>query len=134
MKAAKKGEKDRGWTYRRAGVDVAAGNRAVRRLAPLAAATRRPGVIGGIGGFGGLFSLPAGKYRSPVLVAATDGVGTKLKIAFALDRHDTVGVDLVAMSVNDILVQGAAEIQDYICHGGKIDVQVIDKFLGCHAL
>jgi phosphoribosylformylglycinamidine cyclo-ligase len=78
----------------------------VRRLAPLAAATRRPGVIGGIGGFGGLFAVPP-RLKRPVLVAATDGVGTKLKIAFALDRHDTVGIDLVAMSVNDILVQGA---------------------------
>ena len=113
------GGKVGGWTYRKAGVDVAAGNRAVRKLAPLAAATRRPGVIGGIGGFGGLFSLPAEKYRSPVLVAATDGVGTKLKIAFALDRHDTVGIDLVAMSVNDILVQGAEPLffLDYIACG-----------------
>ncbi len=106
------------WTYRRAGVDIAAGNEAVRLLAPLAASTRRPGVIGGIGGFGGLFALPA-RLRRPVLVASTDGVGTKLKIAFALDRHDTVGVDLVAMSVNDILVQGAEPLffLDYIACG-----------------
>lgn len=126
MSAAKKAAKDRGWTYQRAGVDVAAGNRAVRRLAPLAAATRRPGVIGGIGGFGGLFSLPRGKYRSPVLVAATDGVGTKLKVAFSLDRHDTVGVDLVAMSVNDILVQGAEPLffLDYIACGAMDPVRI----------
>lgn len=106
------------WTYRKAGVDIAAGNEAVRRLAPLAAATRRPGVLGGIGGFGGLFAVPS-RYRRPVLVASTDGVGTKLKIAFALDRHDTVGVDLVAMSVNDILVQGAEPLffLDYIACG-----------------
>ncbi len=106
------------WTYRKAGVDIAAGNEAVRRLAPLAAATRRPGVLGGIGGFGGLFAVPP-RLKRPVLVASTDGVGTKLKIAFALDRHDTVGIDLVAMSVNDILVQGAEPLffLDYIACG-----------------
>jgi phosphoribosylformylglycinamidine cyclo-ligase len=106
------------WTYRKAGVDIAAGNEAVRLLAPLAAATRRPGVLGGIGGFGGLFAVPP-RLRRPVLVASTDGVGTKLKIAFALDRHDTVGIDLVAMSVNDILVQGAEPLffLDYIACG-----------------
>ena len=85
------------WTYRQAGVDVKAGGLAVKKIAPLAALTARTGVIGGVGGFGGLFRFPSRKYRSPVLVAATDGVGTKLKIAFALDRHDTVGVDLDAM-------------------------------------
>lgn len=106
------------WTYRRAGVDIAAGNEAVRLLAPLAAATRRPGVVGGIGGFGGLFALPR-RLRRPVLVASTDGVGTKLKVAFALDRHDTVGIDLVAMSVNDVLVQGAEPLffLDYVACG-----------------
>ena len=94
------------WTYRKAGVDIDAGNEAVRLLAPLAAATRRPGVLGGIGGFGGLFAVPP-RLKRPVLVASTDGVGTKLKLAFALGRHDTVGIDLVAMSVNDFLFQGA---------------------------
>ncbi|HEY5998085.1 MAG TPA: phosphoribosylformylglycinamidine cyclo-ligase [bacterium] len=106
------------WTYRKAGVDIAAGNEAVRLLAPYAAATRRPGVLGGIGGFGGLFALPR-RLKRPVLVASTDGVGTKLKIAFALDRHDTVGIDLVAMSVNDVLVQGAEPLffLDYVACG-----------------
>jgi len=106
------------WTYRKAGVDIAAGDEAVRLLAPLAAATRRPGVLGGIGGFGGLFALPP-RLKRPVLVASTDGVGTKLKIAFALDRHDSVGIDLVAMSVNDVLVQGAEPLffLDYVACG-----------------
>jgi phosphoribosylformylglycinamidine cyclo-ligase len=109
----------KGWTYKKAGVDVEAGNRAVRKLAPLAALATRPEVLGGIGGFGGFFRFRAGKYRNPVLVAATDGVGTKLRIAFDLGRHDTVGVDLVAMSVNDILVQGAEPLffLDYIACG-----------------
>jgi phosphoribosylformylglycinamidine cyclo-ligase len=124
------------WTYRKAGVDIAAGNEAVRRLAPLAAATRRPGVIGGIGGFGGLFAVPP-RYRRPVLVASTDGVGTKLKIAFTVDRHDTVGIDLVAMSVNDILVQGAEPLffLDYIACGklrpGRIAELVKGMADGC---
>ena len=124
------------WTYRKAGVDIAAGNEAVRRLAPLAAATRRPGVLGGIGGFGGLFAVPP-RFKRPVLVASTDGVGTKLKIAFALDRHDTVGIDLVAMSVNDILVQGAEPLffLDYIACGrlrpGRIADLVTGMAAGC---
>ena len=124
------------WTYRKAGVDISAGNEAVRRLAPLAAATRRPGVLGGIGGFGGLFALPR-RLRRPVLVASTDGVGTKLKVAFALDRHDTVGIDLVAMSVNDILVQGAEPLffLDYIACGrlrpGRIAELVKGMAEGC---
>jgi phosphoribosylformylglycinamidine cyclo-ligase len=115
----KKGAKGPAWTYDRAGVDLHAAGQAVRLLAPLAAATRRPGVIGGIGGFGGLFRFPARRFRSPVLVAATDGVGTKLKVAFALDRHDTIGIDLVAMSVNDILVQGGEPLffLDYLACG-----------------
>jgi len=114
------------WTYRQAGVDIKAGNLAVKKIAPLAALTVRPGVMGGVGGFGGLFRFPSRKYRSPVLVAATDGVGTKLKIAFALDRHDTVGVDLVAMSVNDVLVQGAEPLffLDYVACGRMVPGQV----------
>ncbi len=124
----------RGWTYRRAGVDVAAGDRAVRLLAPLAAATRRPGVVGGIGGFGGLFAVPR-RFRNPVLVAGTDGVGTKLRIAFALDRHDTVGIDLVAMSANDVLVQGAEPLffLDYVACGKLRPGQVAEIVRGVAA-
>ncbi len=94
-------------TYRDAGVDIDEGDRLVELIKPLAQATTRPEVLAGVGGFGGLFQLPAGKYREPVLVAGTDGVGTKLKLAFLANRHDTVGIDLVAMSVNDIAVTGA---------------------------
>ena len=94
-------------TYADAGVDIAAGASLVERIAPLVARTRRPGVLGGIGGFGGLFELPLDRYRRPVLVSGADGVGTKLRLAVELDRHDTIGIDLVAMCVNDILVTGA---------------------------
>jgi len=94
-------------SYRNAGVDIDAGNALVERIKPLAAATFRPGVLTGLGGFGALFELPPDRYRRPVLVSGTDGVGTKLKLALALDRHDTLGIDLVAMCANDILVAGA---------------------------
>jgi len=94
-------------SYRDAGVDIDAGNALVERIKPLAAATFRPGVVTGLGGFGALFELPADRYRRPVLVSGTDGVGTKLKLALALDRHDTLGIDLVAMCANDVLVTGA---------------------------
>jgi len=93
-------------TYRAAGVDIHAGDLAVSRIAPLAASTRRPEVLGGIGAFAAFCKVPAG-YREPVIVSSTDGVGTKLKIAIMADRHDTVGLDLVAMGVNDLLVHGA---------------------------
>ncbi|TSK08231.1 MAG: phosphoribosylformylglycinamidine cyclo-ligase [Geobacter sp.] len=94
-------------TYKDAGVDIDAGNTFVKMIKPLVKATSRPEVLADIGGFGGLFSLNTGKYKHPVLVSGTDGVGTKLKIAFLADRHDTIGIDLVAMCVNDIIVQGA---------------------------
>jgi phosphoribosylformylglycinamidine cyclo-ligase len=102
-------------TYRAAGVDIGAGDEAVRRIASLAASTRRPEVLGGIGGFAAFVAIPPG-YREPVLVSSTDGVGTKLKVAFAADRHDTVGIDLVAMGVNDLLVHGAEPLYflDYL--------------------
>jgi phosphoribosylformylglycinamidine cyclo-ligase len=94
-------------TYKQSGVDIEAGDAFVERIKPYAARTLRPEVVSGVGGFGGLFALPPGKYREPVLVSGTDGVGTKLKVAFLAHRHGTVGVDLVAMSVNDILTCGA---------------------------
>jgi phosphoribosylformylglycinamidine cyclo-ligase len=111
-------------TYREAGVDIEAGDALVERIKPMAQRTMRPEVLGGIGGFGALCEIPK-KYRQPVLVSGTDGVGTKLKLAFALGRHDTVGIDLVAMSVNDVLVQGAEPLffLDYFACG-KLDVEV----------
>jgi phosphoribosylformylglycinamidine cyclo-ligase len=102
-------------TYRSAGVDIGAGDEAVRRIKRLAASTQRPEVLGGIGAFASFVTIPAG-YREPVLVSSTDGVGTKLKVAFVADRHDTVGIDLVAMGVNDLLVHGAEPLYflDYL--------------------
>jgi len=105
-------------SYRDAGVDIDAGDQLVENIKPFARRTLRDGVLAGIGGFGALFEVPKG-YREPVLVSGTDGVGTKLKLAFQLDRHDTIGIDLVAMSVNDILVQGAEPLffLDYFACG-----------------
>jgi phosphoribosylformylglycinamidine cyclo-ligase len=94
-------------TYRDAGVDIDAGNRLVERIKPLVKATRRPEVLGGIGGFGGLFELATKNFHEPVLVSGTDGVGTKLRLAIDLNIHNTVGIDLVAMCVNDVIVAGA---------------------------
>src|SRR2546426_2563379 len=101
--------KDKGTTYRDAGVDIDAGDTLVERIKPLARRTARPEVLAGIGGFGGLFEVPQG-YRHPVLVVGTDGVGTKLKLAFLAGKHDTVGIDLVAMSVNDVVVCAAEPV------------------------
>jgi phosphoribosylformylglycinamidine cyclo-ligase len=111
-------------SYRDAGVDIDAGDALVERIKPFAKRTMRPEVLAGIGGFGGLVEIGK-RFREPVLVAGTDGVGTKLKLAFALNRHDSIGIDLVAMSVNDILVQGAEPLffLDYFACG-KLDVDV----------
>jgi phosphoribosylformylglycinamidine cyclo-ligase len=113
-----------GLSYRDAGVDIDAGDALVEAIKPFARRTLRPEVLAGIGGFGALCEIPK-KYRQPVLVSGTDGVGTKLKLAFALDRHDTVGIDLVAMSVNDVLVQGAEPLffLDYFACG-KLDNRI----------
>jgi phosphoribosylformylglycinamidine cyclo-ligase len=111
-------------TYRDAGVDIEAGDELVERIKPFAAKTMRPEVLGGIGGFAALVEVSK-KYKNPVMVSGTDGVGTKLKLAFRLKKHDTIGIDLVAMSVNDILVSGAEPIffLDYFACG-KLDVGV----------
>jgi len=112
-------------TYKQSGVDIEAGDEVVRRIVPLAQNTFRPEVVGGIGAFAGFFRVPTG-YREPVLVASTDGVGTKLKVAVMLDRHDTVGIDLVAMGVNDLLVHGAAPLffLDYLAVSKVVPAQV----------
>ncbi len=122
------GQKD-SLSYRDAGVDIDAGDRLVENIKPFAKRTLRPEVLGGIGGFGALVEISR-KYREPVLVSGTDGVGTKLKLAFQLDRHDTVGIDLVAMSVNDILVQGAEPLffLDYFACG-KLNVDAATEVI-----
>ena len=117
-------------TYRDAGVDIDAGNALVEAIGPLAAKTRRAGVLGRLGGFGGLFDLKACGFDDPVLVAATDGVGTKLKLAIDTGIHDGIGIDLVAMNVNDIVVQGAEPLffLDYFATG-KLDLGVAETVI-----
>ena len=117
-------------TYRAAGVDIDAGNAVVERIKPLVKRTFRPEVMGGLGGFGGLFDL-SGKYKEPVLVSGTDGVGTKLKLAQLLGRHHSIGIDLVGMCVNDVLVQGAEPLffLDYFATG-KLDVDTTVAVVG----
>jgi phosphoribosylformylglycinamidine cyclo-ligase len=118
------------YTYAQAGVDIAAGNALVRAIAPLAKATRRPGANADLGGFGGFFDLKAAGFKDPLLVAANDGVGTKLKLAIDSGKHDTVGIDLVAMCANDLIVQGAEPLffLDYFATG-KLDNGVAEQVI-----
>ena len=118
-------------TYAKAGVSIEAGDELVRRIGPIASRTKKPGVLAGVGGFSALFDLKSRGYRHPVLVSSTDGVGTKLKVAFMMKKHDTIGIDLVAMGVNDIITQGAEPLffLDYfVC--GKLDVDVAEVVVG----
>ncbi len=124
-------------SYSDAGVDIDAGNDLIEQIKPLAARTRRPGVMAGLGGFGALFEIPMDRYKNPLLVSGTDGVGTKLRLAMQLQKHDTIGIDLVAMCVNDLIVQGAEPLffLDYYATG-KLDnntaVSVVDGIAtGC---
>jgi phosphoribosylformylglycinamidine cyclo-ligase len=123
------------YSYRDAGVDVDAGNRAVEEIKEAVRSTYRPEVLGDLGGFGGLFALDAARYKEPVLVSGTDGVGTKLQIAFMMGRHDTIGQDAVAMCVNDVLAQGAEPLffLDYLAVGKLDPLQVKEIVSGAAA-
>jgi len=123
-------DKPHRYTYRDAGVDIDAGDALVERIKPMVARTMRPEVLAGIGGFGAMVELPLGRYRRPVLVSGTDGVGTKLKLAIETGRHDTIGIDLVAMCVNDVIVQGAEPLffLDYYATA-RLDVEVAARVI-----
>ncbi len=118
-------------TYRDAGVDIDTGNALIERIKPAVASTTRSEVLSGLGGFGALFELPLDRYKKPVLVSGTDGVGTKLKLAIELNKHDTVGIDLVAMCVNDVIVTGAEPLffLDYYA-AGKLDIDAAEAVIG----
>lgn len=118
-------DKQKSLSYKDSGVDIEAGNSLIERIKPIVSKTKVPGVLGGLGGFGSLFEIPLDRYQQPVLVSGADGVGTKLKLAFELRRHNTVGIDLVAMCINDILVQGAEPLYflDYFATGA-LDVDI----------
>ncbi|MCU7836993.1 MAG: phosphoribosylformylglycinamidine cyclo-ligase [gamma proteobacterium symbiont of Taylorina sp.] len=117
-------------SYRDAGVDIDAGNSLIERIKPYTKATHRPGVLGGLGGFGALFELPLDRYKNPVLVSGTDGVGTKLKLALMIGKHDTIGIDLVAMCSNDLIVAGAEPLffLDYYATG-KLDLETASSVI-----
>ena len=133
MGGKRRASKKNGLTYAEAGVDIDAGNAMVEKIKPLVRSTRRPGADGEIGGFGGLFDLKAAGFTDPVLVAANDGVGTKLRIAIDAGKHDTIGIDLVAMCVNDLVVQGAEPLffLDYFATG-KLDPDQGAAIVGRH--
>jgi phosphoribosylformylglycinamidine cyclo-ligase len=117
-------------SYRDAGVDIDVGNQLIERIKPIAKATRRPGVLDSIGGFGALFEIPTDRYEKPVLVSGTDGVGTKLRLAMELGKHDTIGIDLVAMCVNDLIVAGAEPLYflDYYATG-KLSLEMAEAVI-----
>jgi phosphoribosylformylglycinamidine cyclo-ligase len=122
--------KPHSYTYRDAGVDIDAGDALIERIKPMVKRTMRPEVLAGIGGFGAMVELPLGRYRRPVLVSGTDGVGTKLKLAIQTGRHDSIGIDLVAMCVNDVIVQGAEPLffLDYYATG-RLDVDIATQVI-----
>ncbi len=117
-------------SYKQAGVDIDTGNRLIEQIKPFAARTQRPGILGSLGGFGALFEVPTDRFSNPILVSSTDGVGTKLKLAQQMNQHHTIGIDLVAMCVNDVLVQGAEPLffLDYFATG-QLDLEVATQII-----